>query len=684
MDKLNFQEKQTGDILEASEWNQTVSKIDELVEASNNGGGNGGGTPAAIDASGVVSINNKGNVTIGSNNIKNVNIEPGYPYSQDNTKYGDIALKPGDDIQFASHHREPKKRDKIVVKNIDGSDNPVKLQIVAGEIDLAVGTENNPKTATKKKDKNTGDDIADPLFKADDAKVMDLRILTGNILDEGTNNERDERAYLKVRAQAIDLRCEKHGGVALQPKGYDSDGNMNKIKFEHGGGDGLEFGTFNPEKSSLYTDEYRFKRDGIWKMATRQTTPNAKAIFDDNTPVGKTSTAALKYVKQNDDFYDIIDANDEQCTTKDIIKTAAALNNNHISSKLSSNGNLSIGAISTYRIVPYKHEIIDPGSVSFNTEDPSNVFMNYDPTFNVDITRSYFREELKLILSGTKKLSDYCGTNLPFGVEGQTGLLFEIDGDVTPKISIESEEEVDIDAKYGDVVITSGDSVKIEAPEVRLNAINDDKTGGKVNFGATQDVVFLTNKLTAGMNVESATNPTSIKLQLQNNSAQSVFWDSTNGVFRVPLTNLYIDANHTTKLSATNFVGETPVYFEDGTLVPADFTCFIGDISESGGVYTTNIYKTGTKGSSAILKKKLGDVVAVYTSASANSLGTMQSNTIQNMEFELPTYTAGAGVSEVASEEFVTIANVEVVDIITLVNYFKTGVGKSQGPWANS
>jgi hypothetical protein len=44
---------------------------------------------------------------------------------------------------------------------------------------------------------------------------------------------------------------------------------MNKIKFEHGGGDGLEFGTFNTEKSSLFTDEYRFKKDGIWKMATR-------------------------------------------------------------------------------------------------------------------------------------------------------------------------------------------------------------------------------------------------------------------------------------------------------------------------------------------------------------------------------------------------------------------------------
>jgi len=53
------------------------------------------------------------------------------------------------------------------------------------------------------------------MFKADDAKVLDVRVLTGNVLDEETDNERDERGYLKVRAQAIDLRCEKHGGIAL-------------------------------------------------------------------------------------------------------------------------------------------------------------------------------------------------------------------------------------------------------------------------------------------------------------------------------------------------------------------------------------------------------------------------------------------------------------------------------------
>ncbi len=42
MNKLNFQTKNTGDSLEAQEWNQAVSKIDELVEANNTGGGGRG------------------------------------------------------------------------------------------------------------------------------------------------------------------------------------------------------------------------------------------------------------------------------------------------------------------------------------------------------------------------------------------------------------------------------------------------------------------------------------------------------------------------------------------------------------------------------------------------------------------------------------------------------------------
>lgn len=381
--KFTYSEKHAGDQLTHTEWNNLAQDVDAAVDAINNGGG--GTASTVIDTNGVISVSSKGNVTVGSN--KNVNIEPAW---DNNTasysgNYGDIALKSGDDIQFCSHHREPKKRDKVVVKNIDGSDNPVKLQVVAGELDLAVGTANNPKTATRKKDKTTGADTSDPLFKTDDAKVMDVRILTGETLDPDTNSEREERGYLKVRAQAIDLRCEKHGGIALQPKGYDSDGNMNKIKFEHGGGDGLEFGTFNAEKTSIFTDEYRFNREGIWKMSNRTTEASGKDIIDEREGglQGLPATGALKYKKNTsannsalatqtgktyeaaDDFYDFIDTSDEQCRTKDIIKTAYTMNggkDRH--TKITNKGAVEIATNVTWTI----HVVEDNGSaVNINT-----------------------------------------------------------------------------------------------------------------------------------------------------------------------------------------------------------------------------------------------------------------------------------------------------------------------------
>ena len=347
MTKQTFTQKSNGDTLSASEWNNLTSYINTAVDAINNGAASGG----AIDTNGVISVSSKGNVTVSSN--KNVNVEPAWSnnVSGYSGNYGDVAIKPGDDIQFCSHHREPKKRDKVVIKNLDGSDNPVKLEVHTGELTLST----KGKAATRKKNNTTGEDISNQaLFdKAGDDKVMDVRIVTGVTLDENTNNERDERGYLKVRAQAIDLRCEKHGGIALQPKGYDGVGNMNKIKFEHGGGDGLEFGTFNTDKTSIFTNEYRFNREGIWKMATRETEASGKTILDEREGglQGLPATAALQYVKQADDFYDIISNDDEQCTTKDIIKTAFAMNggkDRH--TKITNKGAIEIATNPTYTI----------------------------------------------------------------------------------------------------------------------------------------------------------------------------------------------------------------------------------------------------------------------------------------------------------------------------------------------
>lgn len=271
-----------------------------------------------------MNINSKGNLNLvtsaelGNTSKGKINIE-----SMD-----DIQIKPGDDVIFYSHHRPEGSQDEVSVKFTDGDDIPVKLQVNAAEMTLTT------------KDK-----------AGTDADVMNITV----------NSAKNTRGYLKVRAQAIDLRSESHGGIALQPKGYDNKGAskyegdptitptdisshnvryMNKVKFEHGGGDGLEFGTFNTLKSSLFTNEYRFNRDGIVKMATRQTTDSNK--FDEED-----ITTKYKYVKQNDDFYDIIDPEDEQTTWHDIIKTAYSLNRRvngtkAVETSITSNHNLEI------------------------------------------------------------------------------------------------------------------------------------------------------------------------------------------------------------------------------------------------------------------------------------------------------------------------------------------------------
>ncbi len=306
------------------------------------------------------------NVTLrGSNNI---NIEPreaigtgeGKASDATNAKGGNIALKPGDDIELWAHHRGTSKNDEVSVKVLTESENdeiPTKLQLNASEILLT----------TKDKVGNN-------------ANVMDVTV----------NSAKNTRGYLKVRAQAIDLRSESHGGIALQPKGYDSDNHMNKIKFEHGGGDGLEFGTFNTEKTSIFTDEYRFNKDGVWKMSTRTKVPSDKADATD-------ATTSYKYVKAADDFYDNIDNTDPTATTKSIIETASALNGAGTSAKITKKGNLEIATQTVYVVIDKSNdEQTTPSEADEIWLETFNVGEYYtldDLTYNMQITtEDYFTD----------------------------------------------------------------------------------------------------------------------------------------------------------------------------------------------------------------------------------------------------------------------------------------------------
>ena len=300
MDKLNFQAKNTGDTLEASEWNQAVNKIDELVEAADDrmtqvvGVINetlDGSDPTAgvVVSTGITNIGEvkvleltkkkKGvNTTLASQN--NINIEP--RESVNDVKGGNISFKPGDDIEFCSHHRITENQNEVSIKVIDGDDNPVKLQVNTSSITLTT------------KDK-VGED--------------------SNVLDINVNRGKNTKGYLKVRAQAIDLRCEENGGIALQPKGNDGDGYENKIKFEHDGGDGLEFGTFNTQHTSIFTNDYRFNENGTIYAVTRG---EPEIIYkEDGVTIKK-----VDYPTQSDDFKDIIDVN-KSCTWGDIVRLVA-------------------------------------------------------------------------------------------------------------------------------------------------------------------------------------------------------------------------------------------------------------------------------------------------------------------------------------------------------------------------
>lgn len=269
-------------------------------------------------------VNEKGNlniatdVTLGNTSKGKINIE----------SMNDIQLKPGDDIAFITSHKPEESQDELKLRVLDANDVPVEFKVQQSELTLM--TDYYDKLSRADKEKNT---------------ILDVNIVA-NTKEHAAANGQPTKGYLKVRAKAIDLRCEENGGIALQPKGKDSGGHMNKVKFEHGGGDGLEFFTMNAEKMSAYTDEYRFNKDGKWFMATR--TPMERQA-DDTKRDSNDSTTWQYFEKADDDFYDNINPSDEVADTNSIIKTANAFNygkNRH--AKITSKGNLEIATNETF------------------------------------------------------------------------------------------------------------------------------------------------------------------------------------------------------------------------------------------------------------------------------------------------------------------------------------------------
>ena len=182
--------KENGSTLSAAEWNSLAADVNELGAGGTGGSSNviiaddtvtdpsaGVSIATAVDQVGTAKVieltkKKKGvNTTIVSDN--NINLEP--RASVESTKGGNISFKPGDDIEFCSHHRILDNQDEVSIKVIDGEDIPVKLQLNAAEMTLTT------------KDK-----------VGDDANVFDINV----------NSGKNTKGYLKVRAITLGYNFE--------------------------------------------------------------------------------------------------------------------------------------------------------------------------------------------------------------------------------------------------------------------------------------------------------------------------------------------------------------------------------------------------------------------------------------------------------------------------------------------
>lgn len=219
---------------------------------------------------------------------------------------------------------DDKYREGLRIENIHGKDGLVQGIIeLNNKGNLALESLDNHVNLEAKKQikmKPTTKMIWDSSRKVEAGKGNEFEIEAVN--DDLDTNDQEKWSELKIKSRNIDLRCNNHGGIALQIAGKDGDDNENKIKFESDrtssiseagtyngeGGKGLEFGTFNNLHSSLYTGDYRFRGNGFVYGVLR------------DAPV--TQGDKVDYITQDDDFKDPINNTTPKATWNQIIEAA--------------------------------------------------------------------------------------------------------------------------------------------------------------------------------------------------------------------------------------------------------------------------------------------------------------------------------------------------------------------------
>lgn len=405
---------------------------------------------------------------------------------------------------------------------------------------------------------------------------------------DGKDGVGEEYAELKLHSRNVDLRCHKHGGIALQIAGCDNYNNPsaehheNKIKFESDrkvplsdnfnptpssyqgeGGKGLEFGTFNNEHTSLYTHDYRFRGQGTVFGVLREAPVMIDGKFD--------------YPTQEDDFKDVITNATPNATWNEIIDAAnkckgkeAIASENYVSAQIAA-AQLSGSSVdlSAYATTEYVDNAI-ASSGGGSALQPGNGITISDGYISVN---NYSNIEPLTALTDNADALEYVKI-------GKSKGNFAVD--VTGKYTWEAtnpKETTTVD-EYGNVVV-KGDRVVKYTNEAFYTDINKFYYKASIdtklpdNTPVSEGTIVYNTACT--LNTEGVTGYTIVVL---GNGEQSFYEDENKYVYR-GTKNVSIEYGQTTPIKKKKILdpatlsenelayydSQVPVYDEDGKLI---------------------------------------------------------------------------------------------------------------------
>jgi len=493
------------------------------------------------------------------------------------------------------------------------------------------------------------------------------------------------------------------------------------------GGKGVEFGTFNNEHTSLFTKDYRFNQDGKVFSVTRK-------------PIVTTANKS-DYPTQGDDFKDVpMTTKDNECvfnsnnkkweisnpavgeyemsaTWKSIVKTANALNDVAWSdTNISGKDNLQITTIDEYNWsaveapgseVPADHILtvntetpkykyyadggiykLSDGSYATCSRNSHHLNLEADSTIKLEAKH----DDLELLGGGKVQVESKVIKIEANNIDGKGVNSGVVDFSTTPNISFMA-KKINKQGKFEEIDAmlnitslnnlsktiyenTTDDYVRITndtlytAPDVQyvpqlvINKVEVYKDSLATERPVKDDVYFIKNGVTFLVEINNDNEPKAKKNPKICDNGHTVLYTNDGTVFQ-PLTNtntgisLYTDVEHQNTATTGYYLVEendsTYIIYIDSNNERANF------------VYDKNTTDPDnpTDLTTAVI---LADS---YITTGYNKIVFGGPDSAQTDENPV---TSGSPL------EFGS-TNCSISDIVTLINYFKNGAGKQNGPW---